>query len=498
MKRNVQTEMTSREAPVEAHGGTAEHLRKVAFLPVGYGNIGAILAVTDTLTVTTLSVISSLIYNLIAFDFRGEITNTYYVGILSSIIFIFACRAQGLYKSDKILQTRTLFYNVIITWTLTAIILIIAAFLMKASVYYSRGASIVFFVAGTIVLPFYRYGAARLFMYVLNHGLFASGKNIVLFGALSELQRWDLGENLKRHGYGVVEQVGIRLEEANSLANARMIASATARLKDVIKRTKVDEIFLALDVGDTRTMDLVIDRLRDFPIPVRLLFDPRLSSLLASDVSDLGAARAVKLQSGPLTSAQQHAKRAFDLFFSILALIGLAPFFIVIAIAIRWDSPGPILFRQRRAGFSGRVFRIYKFRTMTTLDDGDVVRQAQKNDARVTRVGRFLRRTSIDELPQLLNVILGQMSLVGPRPHAISHDDEYGRIIASYALRHHMRPGLTGWAQVNGFRGETNTIELMEARVKFDLWYVANWSLILDLKTIGMTIVQMFTSKEVY
>jgi lipopolysaccharide/colanic/teichoic acid biosynthesis glycosyltransferase len=159
----------------------------------------------------------------------------------------------------------------------------------------------------------------------------------------------------------------------------------------------------------------------------------------------------------------------------------LSPLLIVVSVAIKFDSPGPAVFRQRRKGFSGREFLIYKFRSMHVLEDGPVIAQATKRDARVTAIGRLLRQSSIDELPQLFNVLKGDMSLVGPRPHAVAHDDEYRRLIARYAFRHHVKPGITGLAQINGCRGSTTHLHQMEKRIEFDLWYIDNWSLALDL-----------------
>jgi undecaprenyl-phosphate galactose phosphotransferase/putative colanic acid biosynthesis UDP-glucose lipid carrier transferase len=157
-----------------------------------------------------------------------------------------------------------------------------------------------------------------------------------------------------------------------------------------------------------------------------------------------------------------------------------------------------VIFRQRRNGFNGRPFEIYKFRTMNVLEDGAVVRQAKKSDSRVTAVGRLLRRSSIDELPQLFNVLKGDMSLVGPRPHALAHDNEYGRLIANYAFRHHVKPGITGWAQVNGFRGETTRIESMMERIEADLWYINNWSLWLDLRIMLITCFEVARGRAAY
>ena len=187
--------------------------------------------------------------------------------------------------------------------------------------------------------------------------------------------------------------------------------------------------------------------------------------------------------------ARPTASRAMDVTIAGLGLLALAPLFLLLALMIRLDSSGPILFRQTRTGLHGRSFRIYKFRTMRVLEDGSVVRQATRGDARVTRVGRILRSTSIDELPQLLNVLLGEMSLVGPRPHALAHDEYYSREIAAYDHRFRVKPGITGWAQVNGERGETPTVDHMRRRVELDLWYVQNKCFRLDCTILAKTIV---------
>jgi undecaprenyl-phosphate galactose phosphotransferase/putative colanic acid biosynthesis UDP-glucose lipid carrier transferase len=171
---------------------------------------------------------------------------------------------------------------------------------------------------------------------------------------------------------------------------------------------------------------------------------------------------------------------------------------VLAALAIKLESDGPIIFRQRRHGFNGQPFVIYKLRSMKVLEDGAAVVQATKQDPRVTRVGRFLRETSIDELPQLLNVLQGNMSMVGPRPHALAHDYEYGKMIANYAFRHHVKPGITGWAQVQGCRGGTPQLELMEKRVKLDLWYIDNWSLAFDISIMFRTAFELIRPRNAY
>jgi len=181
-----------------------------------------------------------------------------------------------------------------------------------------------------------------------------------------------------------------------------------------------------------------------------------------------------------------------------MAVIALLPLLAIVALAIKLDSPGPVFFRQQRCGFNGRSFRIYKFRTMSVLEDGPSIVQAQLGDKRFTRLGSWLRRTSIDELPQLLNVLNGTMSLVGPRPHAVAHDNEFDKVVRNYAFRRRVKPGLTGWAQVNGCRGPTPTHASIEQRVEFDLWYIDNWSLSLDISILLRTPIELVRGDNAY
>jgi exopolysaccharide biosynthesis polyprenyl glycosylphosphotransferase len=197
------------------------------------------------------------------------------------------------------------------------------------------------------------------------------------------------------------------------------------------------------------------------------------------------------------TSFNRLARRVCDAALAVAAIVCLAPLLLLVALAIKLDSPGPVIFRQRRVGQNGRPFVIYKFRTMSAVEDGSTIAQARRNDPRVTKVGRLLRPSSIDELPQFLNVLKGEMSLIGPRPLAVAHDDHFGALIPDYALRRRVRPGITGWAQVNGLRGETATIEDMQKRVKMDLWYIDNWSLSLDLRIGWRTCIEVTRRKHI-
>jgi exopolysaccharide biosynthesis polyprenyl glycosylphosphotransferase len=216
------------------------------------------------------------------------------------------------------------------------------------------------------------------------------------------------------------------------------------------------------------------------------------------ELSRLGPLTSLQLTRQPLSRLEIVQKRLFDLVFAALALIALTPLLIVAAVLIKLDSPGPVFFAQRRYGFNQQPFRIIKFRSMRTLDDGAVIRQVSADDPRVTRIGRWLRRWNVDEIPQLFNVLTGDMSLVGPRPHALSHDREYERRISLYARRHNVKPGITGWAQIHGHRGETDTDDKMRNRVEHDLFYIDNWSLWLDLKIIARTVLSPTAYRNAY
>jgi len=200
----------------------------------------------------------------------------------------------------------------------------------------------------------------------------------------------------------------------------------------------------------------------------------------------------------PFTGSNGLIKRASDIFLSLIILALISPLLLLIALAIKLDSPGPVIFKQRRYGLDGEEILVYKFRSMRVCEDGEQIRQAQKGDARITRIGAFLRQNSLDELPQFVNVLQGRMSIVGPRPHAVAHNEIYRNLIKGYMIRHKVKPGITGWAQVNGYRGETRTLDKMQARIDHDLDYLRNWSLRLDLHIILKTIMVVSKDRSVY
>ena len=258
------------------------------------------------------------------------------------------------------------------------------------------------------------------------------------------------------------------------------------------------EFMLALSNFSPIELREIEEAMRQSPLSVRLLPTSSFRSVIdRQDYVLSGTMHCLELQRAPLSRSEQMSKRALDICGATLAILVLLPVLIAAAFAVSFDSPGPIIFRQKRNGFDEVPFAIFKFRTMSVLEDGSSVVQARRGDSRITRVGAFLRSTSIDELPQLLNVLRGEMSLVGPRPHALVHDKAYRTVIDDYLRRHHVKPGMTGWAQVNGFRGETAHLSEMQRRVDFDLWYINHWSLALEFFILFRTLFSL-TGSRVY
>ncbi|HYP34635.1 MAG TPA: exopolysaccharide biosynthesis polyprenyl glycosylphosphotransferase, partial [Burkholderiaceae bacterium] len=215
-------------------------------------------------------------------------------------------------------------------------------------------------------------------------------------------------------------------------------------------------------------------------------------------LEDMGGVPVVGLMEAPFTGINGFVKRASDIVLSALILILISPLLLVLAIGVKLSSTGPVIFRQRRTGLDGEIIEVYKFRSMRAVDDGAVVRQATRDDPRITPFGALIRRTSLDELPQFVNVLQGRMSIVGPRPHAVAHNEQYRKLVKAYMARHKVKPGITGWAQVNGLRGETDTLDKMASRIEYDLEYLRNWTLGLDLLIIARTVKLVFRDRSAY
>ncbi|MEP7297106.1 MAG: undecaprenyl-phosphate glucose phosphotransferase [Burkholderiales bacterium] len=298
-----------------------------------------------------------------------------------------------------------------------------------------------------------------------------------------------------------VDFVGYFDDRADDRVHPETSSLLLGGLKDVAayaSEHRIREVYITLPLG---SQPRIVELLEDVQgTTASLFFVPDVFgiSIIQGRLQDMNGVPVVGICETPFTGTNELVKRWSDIVLASAILILISPLLLAIAIGVKLSSPGPVVFKQRRNGLDGSEIVVYKFRSMTVQDDGTVVRQATRGDARITPFGAFLRRSSLDELPQFLNVLQGRMSIVGPRPHAVAHNEQYRRLISAYMVRHKVKPGITGWAQVNGFRGETDTIDKMQARVEYDLEYLRNWSLGLDLQIIVRTIRLVLFDRHAY
>ena len=377
-------------------------------------------------------------------------------------------------------------------WNMTVAVLLLMAFLVRRVEELSRGTAVLFYISGFFALWSSRSVATRLVRAAARHRIIV-GQRLLVVGTedgisafLRRYRPWDLG-------FDVVGTVSVDpVRTGRPAPNAEF-----QRAVDLTRALAVDEVYIAVPWAETQTIDLCVEAMLNLPVAIHLAPEEVLDRFDRVTIARVGPMASLEL-TRPMSPFWLFAKRVVDMVLSGLAVVLLSPLALMVALAIKLDSPGPVLFFQTRYGFNQRRFRIVKFRTMTTFADVGPVPQAERDDPRITRVGKLLRRSNLDELPQLLNVIAGQMSLVGPRPHAVPHNRSFERRIALYARRHNVRPGITGWAQVNGLRGETDTDVKMRARVEHDLYYIDNWSLLFDLRIMLRTVFSRGAYRNAY
>jgi putative colanic acid biosysnthesis UDP-glucose lipid carrier transferase len=289
-----------------------------------------------------------------------------------------------------------------------------------------------------------------------------------------------------------------RSSDRLGMESGTTLVGSLADMSQYVKDHRTDVIFIALPIRHVKRVMNLLDDLRDTTASIYYVPDIFVFDLIQARSGEIHGIPVVAMCETPFYGYRGVAKRLTDIGFSAVMLLLLLPLLVVIAILVKATSPGPIIFKQRRYGLDGREIAVYKFRTMRVTEDGAQIRQASRSDNRITRIGSVLRRSSMDELPQLINVLQGRMSLVGPRPHAVAHNEEYRKLIKGYMVRHKVLPGITGLAQVNGCRGETSKLEEMEARVNFDLDYLRHWSPMLDIKIILLTVIKVFRDEKAY
>ena len=436
------------------------------------------LAGLEFLALTGTAPLAGAIYNL---AYYGDLPNLLLYLQKGAVIGLFFVLHQALrdqYRARPNDSFRKSLGIAFLSWNIALAMFLLVSFLTKTSAETSRGTAIAFYFLG-----FAAAAAVRLAFVTVTRRGFRSGwlidHRVLVVGLASEIESFERRYDPSRSGMRIVDVVAM----PDTAATEEIARVAVERARAL----NVEDVLLLFPWSHRKAIDDLADAFLTVPASIYLGPEIDFDRFGSIAFSRLANAPCLRLERAPLSLGKRLTKRLLDIVVASTALPLLTPFLLLVGLAIRLDSPGPALFFQRRLGFNNRVFRIIKFRTMTTMED-DMSHQATAGDMRVTRLGRFLRKWSIDELPQLLNVLAGSMSIVGPRPHALKMDDEYQQKIALYARRHNVKPGITGWAQVNGLRGPTDHSDKMVARVEHDIFYIENWSLWLDLYIMLMTL----------
>jgi|ERR1700688_3705821 len=460
---------------------------------ISYRAIAPLAMVVDALIIFSTSILSGVAYHLEVVNIQGNLEQFAGFAAVVAALFIALGKIREIYTLPELLNLKSQINKITIKWVVVFLFLTAVAFTMKVGGDFSRGATISFAISGLAAL----IGARVAWRIFLADGLAVrrfSSRKIVLIAEQASAVDSGLLETLIRHGLQPAQHFVLPANRNDAKRRKDVIAHAISS----IRGSNIEEIVISADLNHWSELKNLLSELRMIPLPVNFVPAGPVSELFKLSSHTIGDTVTIELQSAPRTLLERLAKRIVDVVFAGTALILSLPILLITAIAIKLDSPGPIIFRQWRCGFNGRPFQILKFRTMSVLEDGETIVQARRNDPRVTWIGKLLRRTSLDELPQLLNVLQGSMSIVGPRPHAMAHDNEFDKLIANYAYRHHVKPGLTGWAQVNGNRGPTRTVAAIDRRIQFDLWYIDNWNIALDLKIILMTVIAILRGENAH
>ena len=461
-----------------------------------YETVPYLVSSADALVILLASVFGAVFYHWVSETPVPDLDAYFALGLIASFIHIARQGGQGHYDFERVATPGVEITPVLICWFSTALLLAFFAFLFKIGVSFSRGSFLVFITAAPIALLTGRKLQKQLVQIAVARGAIGR-RNMVLIGDQIELGSLTGPDLLAMLGAGEVSR--FPLVEADD--PIRQQSDDFKTLKSVasfVRANNSSEILLAVPWKDTGRIDFLREQVKLLPVSVRLLPDSQIRALTNYASSARQQVLSIEIQRAPLSMTERFVKRIVDLTLAMVALVVFFPLMFLAAVAIKLDGPGPVIFRQNRKGFSGRQFVMFKFRTMTVQENGDSVIQAARNDPRVTSIGKLLRASSIDELPQLLNVLRGEMSLIGPRPHALAHDNYFEKVLEDYAFRHHVKPGMTGWAQVHGLRGATPTIDIISRRVKMDLWYINNWSLWLDIQILLKTFFEVLRKRNAY
>ena len=401
---------------------------------------------------------------------------------------------RGLYRPWRSERIARELWAALTTWMVVPVVLLALAFGTKTSATFSRAVSVGWFVSTPILLGLWRMAGRVVLRYMRSKG--KNTRNVAILGATRIAEQ--LCESVAERPWLGMRLVGV-YDDRSPRRRRRFVqqhcpfVGSVDKLVEDARAGKLDIIYIGLPLRAEGRIGDVLQALADTTATVYLAADFFTYDLMHSRWQQVGNIPVVSIYDSPFQGVAGWLKRLEDLVLGTAILLLISLPMIAVAIAVKLTSPGPVFFRQRRFGLNAAELLVLKFRTMKVLEDGPEIRQATKDDERFTPIGAFLRRMSLDELPQFLQVLTGEMSIVGPRPHALAHNKEYRTLIRGYMLRHKVKPGITGWAQVNGFRGETDTLEKMEQRIRYDLDYITNWYLGMDLKIIFLTV---FGSKK--
>ncbi|SDJ66610.1 undecaprenyl-phosphate glucose phosphotransferase [Microbulbifer yueqingensis] len=422
------------------------------------------------------------------------------VGLLGAVLFAFFAESVELYRSWRADTYAHMLGLTLAAWAAVCACLLVLGYFSKEGVSYSRLVIGSWFVSTLFLLSAWRYVFRRLLFFLRSRD--HNTRTAVVLGVT------EAGAKLARDmaaapHHGIRVGGFYRVQGSNCCGEAADKAGlpVLGDVQDALAAARAGELDLVYIALPLREEERIAEILRDFAdttATVHLVTDLFFNNLLHTRWYHVGGTSLLSLYDTPIEGVNGWLKRLEDLVLSSVILVLISPLMLLIALGIKLTSKGPVIFKQHRYGLDGRPIKVWKFRSMTTQDNGSKVVQASRNDARITPFGRFLRRTSLDELPQFFNVLQGRMSIVGPRPHAVAHNEQYRALVDGYMLRHKVKPGITGWAQVNGWRGETETVEKMSKRVEHDLHYIRNWSLWLDLRIVFMTVFRGFTGSNAY
>ena len=458
----------------------------------------AIAAGIDGLALFLTAILTGYVYHLTLFGEEPVFETIYQFGGLIALMLVITNSVRQEYQIVRFLTSKGYPKDIFHLWTMIFLSATALAFLTKTGTQFSRATILLFYGTGLATLLLTRAMLCSLVQAGSKRGT-VSVRRAFLVGTADELKAF--GERYQPWNLGI-EIVGVATldcsPKASETDHEEQLASDLNRALTVARTLDLDDVFILTPWSQNRLISSCVDVFLNLPAAIHLGPERIFDRFDDVRIAKIGPIASLNLVRRPLSIGERIEKRILDIVLSGLGLIVLTPVFLALALAIRLDSRGPVVFRQRRYGFNQKQFTILKFRSMTVLEDGPRVTQASPNDRRVTRVGYWLRRLSLDELPQLWNVLLGQMSLVGPRPHALAHDRAYERRIALYARRHNVKPGITGWAQVNGYRGETDTEEKMQDRVQHDLFYIDNWSIWMDLRILVLTVLSSKARSNAY